>query len=728
MRKITLNVKGMHCASCVAVVEKALKKTPGVSSAVVNLSTEKAQVEYDEAVADVGKLISAVKSKGYGARVSTEADKSIEDLEKRKELEAAKRLLLFSAALAIPALFIGMVFMDRIPYGIYIVFLLATPVQFIGGARFYRGAWAALKNRTSNMDTLVAVGTSAAYFYSVVVMLINPMGGQYFETSAILITFVLTGKYLEAKAKGKTSEAIRKLMDLKPKTATIVRDGVESQIPVDSVQVGDIVVVKPGEKVPVDGVVVSGGSSVDESMITGESIPVEKAVGSSVISSTLNKHGTFQFKATKVGADTMLAHIIRLVEDAQGSRAPIQRFADVVSSYFVPAVILIALFSFGVWYLLFGKTLAFALIIAVSVLVISCPCALGLATPTAIMVGIGRGAGRGILIKSGEALETVHRVDAVVLDKTGTITYGEPSVTDVVVLNGFVEEDVLRFVGSVERGSEHPLADAVVRYVESKGVAFSVVSGFAAVPGHGVSGLVDGRRVLLGNRKLMSDEGVGLSELEGRLASLEDEGKTVVVLSVDGVPAALVAIADTIKDSSKAAVLALKKLEIGVYMITGDNKRTAEAVGRQVGVDTVFAEVLPQDKANYVRDLQLNGKTVAMVGDGINDAPALAQADVGVVMASGTDVAMESGGIVLMKNNLLDVVSAIRLSRMTMSKIRQNMFWALVYNVIGIPVAAGVLYPFTGWLLSPIIAGGAMALSSVSVVTNSLLLKYSKLS
>ncbi|MCX6695047.1 MAG: heavy metal translocating P-type ATPase, partial [Candidatus Altiarchaeota archaeon] len=712
MKKVTLSVKGMHCASCVAVVEGALKNTPGVSDARVNLSTEKAQVEYDDSKVEVSNLISAVKGKGYDARVSTEADKTLEELEKKRELALMSNLLYFSVALALPALLVGMVFMDEIPYGIYVLFLLATPVQFISGARFYRGAWAALKNRTSNMDTLVAVGTSAAYFYSVYVMLTNPMADQYFETAAVLITFVLLGKYLEAKAKGKTSEAIRKLMDLSPKTATVIRDGKEVVVPVESVQVGDVIIVKPGERIPVDGVIISGASSVDESMITGESIPVEKTVGSSVIGSTLNKHGSFQFKATKVGADTTLANIIRLVEDAQGSRAPIQRFADVISSYFVPAVILIALLSFGVWYLLLGKTLAFALIIGVSVLVISCPCALGLATPTAIMVGIGKGASEGVLIKSGEALETAHKVNAIVFDKTGTITKGAPSVTDVVVLNNYIEADVLKLAGSIEKSSEHPLAEAVVDYVERGGVQFSGVSEFTAVPGHGVSGVIDGRMVFLGNRKLMADKGIDASGLESRLSSLEDEGKTVVILAVDGVPAALIAIADTLKESSKDAVSELSKLGIDVYLITGDNKRTAAAVGRQVGIQNVFAEVLPQDKVNYVRDLQARGRKVAMVGDGINDAPAIAQADVGIVMASGTDVAMESGGIVLMKNNPLDVVKAIRLSKATMGKIKQNMFWALIYNVVGIPVAAGVFYPFTGWLLSPIIAGGAMALSS----------------
>ncbi|MDD5112256.1 MAG: heavy metal translocating P-type ATPase [Candidatus Altiarchaeota archaeon] len=727
MKKVNLNVKGMHCASCVTLVEKALNKTEGVNSASVNLSTEKAQVEYDESKTDVSKLISAVKGRGYDARVSTEADKTLEELEKRQELENTWKLLLFSVLLALPAAVIGMVFMESIPYAIFILFALATPVQFISGARFYRGAWAALKNRSSNMDTLVAVGTSAAYFYSVYVMLTNPMADQYFETSAVLITFVLAGKYLEAKAKGKTSEAIRKLMDLSPKTANVVRDGRESVIPVEQVVVGDVIIVKPGEKIPVDGVIVSGASSVDESMVTGESIPVEKTVGSLVIGSTLNKHGSFRMKATKVGSETMLAGIIRLVEDAQGSKAPIQRFADLVSGYFVPAVILIALSSFGFWYFIAGKSLAFSLIIAVSVLVISCPCALGLATPTAIMVGVGKGAAEGILIKSGEALETAEKVNALIFDKTGTITKGAPEVTDVMPVGDAGINDIMLYAASIEKNSEHPLAESIVRYAASLGIELKEVLEFNAIPGHGVYGVIGGRSVLLGNRKLMEDKSIPFTEHEARMQSVEDDGKTAVLLALDGRLAAVIAIADTIRPESVEAVKRLEECKVSVYLITGDNKRTAGAIARQAGIKNVYSEVLPEEKAKYVKRLQNEGRKVAMVGDGINDAPALAQADVGIVMASGTDVAMESGSVVLMRNSPLDVVKAISLSRLTMGKIRQNMFWALVYNVVGIPVAAGLLYPFNGWLLSPIIAGAAMALSSVSVVTNSLLLKYRRL-
>lgn len=726
MDKTKLAIKGMHCASCVTVVERALKKTDGVSGARVNLATETAEVEYDKNKVSIQQLIEAVKKRGYIASVSMAVDKSVVELEKKQEIANLRKVLYFSIALSVPAFLLGMVFMD-VPYRIYLLFLLATPVQFIAGARFYRGAWAALKNKSSNMDTLVVVGTTVAYAYSVYIMLTKPMADQYFETAAVLITFVLTGKFLELNAKGKTGEAIRKLMDLAPKTATVIRDGIESIIPIEDVKVNDMIIVKPGEKIPVDGLVVSGNSSVDESMITGESIPVEKIEGSNVIGSTINKHGTFTFKATKIGSDTALAQIIKLVEEAQGSRAPIQRFADVISSYFVPAVIIIALAAFALWFVYFGKPLPFSLEIAVAVLVISCPCALGLATPTAIMVGVGKGATNGILIKSGDSLEAAKKINAVIFDKTGTLTLGKPEVTDVSIAEGFKEADVLKWAGSIEKASEHPLADAVVSYVQGKGIEFDKVTKFSAVPGHGVQGIIGKKEVLFGNRKLMQSRSIDVSALEKQLVELEDDGKTAVILAVDKKPAAVIAIADTIKESAKDAIAQLKKMKIRVYMITGDNKRTAQAVAKKIGVDKVFAEVLPQDKAAYVKDLQEDGKRVAMVGDGINDAPALAQAELGIAMSSGTDVAMESGGIVLMKNDPVDVVRAIKLSKATMSKIKQNMFWALIYNVVGIPIAAGVLYYYNGWLLNPIIAGGAMALSSVSVVTNSLLLKYKKI-
>jgi Cu+-exporting ATPase len=727
MTRATLRVTGMHCSNCVLSVTNALRKLPGVVDAKVNLGTERALVEFDGSKTGTAQMIAAIKDLGFDAKVSTEADKSREDLEKSKEFMRMRNTLLFSLIFAVPAAVVGMFLMGSVPYAIYLLFVLATPVQFIAGAAFYRGAWSALKNRTSNMDTLIALGTSAAYFYSVAVMLTDPMADQYFETSAVLITLVLVGKYLEAQARGKTSEAIVKLMDLKPKEATVLRANKEILVPVDDVVVGDILVVKPGERIPVDGVIISGGSSVDESMVTGESLPTEKSVGSMVIGSTMNAHGSFSFEAKRVGADTVLAQIIRLVEEAQGSKAPIQRFADKVSSYFVPAVVSVAMLSFLLWYLVFAKSLAFALIIAVSVLVISCPCSLGLATPTAIIVGIGRGAGAGILIKSGEALESAQKVDAVVFDKTGTLTAGQPKVIDFIVLSPFREEDTLRLAGSIEQGSEHSLADAIVEHVRRKNVVMAQVAGFSAYPGLGVFASIDGKDILLGNRSLLSKQGVDTSVLETQLSSLEDEGKTVVVLSVAGKPAAIISVADTLKDSAARAVAELKGLGQEIYLMTGDNERTGKAVGIALGIEKIFAQVLPEDKAAYVKKLQSEGRKVAFVGDGINDAPALAQADVGIVMSSGTDVAMEAGSIILMRNDPADVPKAIRLSRATMAKIKQNMFWALIYNTLGIPVAAGIFYPYTGWLLNPMIAAAAMAGSSVSVVSNSLLLRYKKI-
>ncbi len=727
MKTVNLKVTGMHCASCSTLVSKGLNKTDGVIEANVNLSSEKAHIEYDEDKIEVAGLIDVVKSRGYGATVSTEADRTVEDLERKKEIKNSKRMLAFSVILAIPAFLLGMVFME-FPNRVFLLFLLATPIQFIAGSRFYRGAWAALKNGTSSMDTLIAIGTSAAYFYSLAIMLSPILGGpnlgheQYFETSAVLITLVLFGKYLEENAKGKTSEAIRKLMDLTSKTATVIRDGVESVIPVEEVVTGDIIIVKPGEKIPVDGRIVSGRSTVDESMITGESVPVDKSEGDNVIGATINGGGSFRFTATKVGADTTLAAIIKLVEDAQGSRAPIQRYADLISSYFVPAIILIALGSFSVWYLIIQQQFTFALVVAVSVLVIACPCSLGLATPTAIMVGIGKGAKEGILIKSGEALETAHKVDAMIFDKTGTLTKGILEATDVVTLGHMDEREILTFTSALERDSEHPLAQALLSYARGKSVEIPNVYEFDS-PGHGVTGWVNHRKALLGGRKFMQEHGVDISAHDGAIGTLEDEGKTAIILALDQHAEGLIAFADVLKESSKEAVSKLNDLGVEVYMITGDNKRTADAIAKKIGITNVFAEVVPKDKADYVKKLQAEGKVVAMTGDGINDAPALAQADVGIVMASGTDVAMESGQIVLMKNDVLDVLKAIKLSKMTLAKIKQNLFWALFYNTLGIPIAAGVFYPLTGMLLDPMMAGGAMALSSVSVVTNSLLLK-----
>ena len=727
MKKLTLKISGMHCVNCATNITKALKNTVGVSSVNVSFASGKAIVEYDEKKTDTAKIIDVIKGLEFSAQVSTEKDRSREDLEDKEELAKMRRMLLFSIVLALPALVIGMFFMQESIYVGYILFLLATPIQFIAGASFYKGAWGALKNKTSSMDTLVALGTSAAYFYSVAILLTAPMKDLYFETSAVLITLVLLGKYLEATARGKTSQAITKLMDLAPKTATVIRDGVESKVPVDEVVVGDNIRVRPGESIPVDGIILEGASSVDESMISGESLPMEKSAGSNVIGSTINKHGTFTFKASKVGSDTVLAQIIRLVEDAQGSKAPVQRFADNVSAYFVPAVVIIAVASFAIWFFVFQKPFDFSLMVAVSVLVISCPCALGLATPTAVIVGIGKGAGNGILIKSGEALETAQKVTAVVFDKTGTLTLGKPKVTDIVALDGRSEEYVLGYAASIESSSEHPLADAIVEHAKHKKIKLSHLTDFTAIPGLGVSGKVGHEKVFLGNRSLLEKEKIDITNLEERVSTLEKEGKTAMLLSIGHKPAGIIAVADTLKESSRKAIAELKDLGIEVYMITGDNKRTGEAIAKTVGIKKVFSEVLPEDKAKHIKTLQKDGKIVAMVGDGINDAPALVQSDVGIAMSSGTDVAIESGGIVLMKNDPQGVVKAIRLSKQTMNKIKQNMFWALIYNALGIPVAAGVLYPYTGWLLSPIIAGAAMAFSSVSVVTNSLTLKYKKI-
>ena len=724
MKKVKLKISGMHCASCVTTISRRLNKTGGVQKASVNLANEKAYIEYDEQKVDIPQLIEIVKGSGFDARVSTDADKKSEEVEKARMEKNSKIMLIFSIILAVPAFLLGMVFMD-FPYRTYILFLLATPIQFIAGARFYKGAWASAKNHTTNMDTLIVIGTTAAYFYSVVQMLSDPNAEQYFETSAVLITFVLVGKYLEDRAKGKTSAAIQKLMELGSKTALVERDGEIIELPIEEVVVGDIITVKPGQKIPVDGKIISGGSTVDESMITGESMPVKKNVGDNAIGSTINKHGNIKVEATKIGQDTMLAQIIKLVEDAQGSKAPIQRYADTISSYFVPAVIAIAIISSTIWFGL-GYPFAFALTIGVSVLVISCPCALGLATPTAIMVGIGKGAQEGILIKSGEALETAQDIDTVIFDKTGTLTEGKPRVTDTKIYSG-TEQTALYYAVSIESASEHPLADAVVEKGRTEGIEKAKAQEFNALVGLGVSAKVDGHKVLLGNRKLIGENNIDFSVALDDMEKLETQGKTVVLLSVDDTFTAVYAIADVLKKNSVEAITKFKKMGIKTIMLTGDNSRTAKAIGAECMVDEVIAEVLPKDKADKVKEIVESGRKVAMVGDGINDAPALAQSNVGIVMASGTDVAIESGQIILMKNDPLDIVKSIKLSKAVMSKIRQNLFWAFIYNILGIPIAAGALFALGGPLLNPMMAGGAMALSSVSVVTNSLLLKRKKI-
>ena len=730
MKKTVLRISGMHCASCATLITKALVKTPGVKSANVNYAAAKATIDFDEAAIDERKLMGVVASKGYKAEPAS-SDPHADHMKGQDHIRHYKKLFLISLMFALPAFLIGMFFMMdglffigyEVPFANVLLWFLATPVQFYVGWSFYQGTWSALKNKSANMDTLIALGTTAAYFFSVYAVLAG-LEQQYFEISAILITLVILGKWLEALATGKTSEAIQKLMGIAPKTAIVMRNGKEVKIPIEEVLVGDLILVRPGEKIPVDGIVMSGASAVDESMVTGESIPVEKIKGSTIIGGTVNKNGSLRFKATKVGKDTMLSHIIQLIEDAQGRKAPIQRFADIISSYFVPIVIALSVLTFGIW-LYVGKTFSFALLTAIAVVVIACPCALGLATPTAIMVGTGKGARSGILIKGGDVLETTHKVKYIIFDKTGTLTKGKPEVTDLIPFEKYKADEVLRLAASLEKESEHSLAEAIVKAAQGKKLKVEKISLFKAIPGEGVTARIKSTVYYLGNEKLMTRFKVKMNVLTQK-KELELQGKTVMVLGAKGKVIGLVAVADTVKETSKLAVEQLKRLGVAVFMMTGDNERTAKAIAAQVGISNVFAEVMPQEKAEYVKKLQARGK-VAMVGDGVNDAPALAQADVGIAMGSGTDVAMETGDIVLMRNDLLDVPKAIKLSKMTIKKIKQNMFWALFYNVLGIPIAAGVLFPFTGWLLSPIIAGGAMALSSVSVVTNSLLLKYKKL-
>ena len=727
-KEVTFSIRGMHCASCSNIITRALTKTEGVESAVVNYSTEKANVTFDGNILEED-LIKIIEKKGYKASVAKDLQQ-----EKKKKLEeilSLKKSFLISLVLSLPAFLIGMIFMEdgmlyfgiMVPYAVIILFLLSTPVQFWIGWRFYKGTFAALKNKNANMDSLIAIGTSAAYFYSVYSVFVLKSDVQYFEVSAVLITFVMMGKWLEARAKGKMSEAIEKLISLSPKTAIVVKKGKEVKVSVDELAAGDIIIVKPGEKIPVDGIITEGNSSIDESMVTGESIPIDKAKGSLVIGGTLNKHGSFRFKATKVGADTTLSHIIKLIEDAQAKKAPIQRFADNVSSYFVPIVIVISIVTFAVWYYLLSSTFTFALINAVSVLVIACPCALGLATPTAILVGTGLGAKQGILIKGGDSLENAHKVRHVIFDKTGTITKGKPEVTDIISLKSG-EKEIIQIAASMEKNSEHSLAESILNKAKLMNLKLDSPSGFLAISGKGITASVKNKKYYLGNSKLVKKS---LSnEIKNKINSLQDQGKTVVMLASDKNVLGIIAIADTIKDSAVETIKQLHSMKIETYMITGDNERAAKAIAKQVGIKNVFAEVMPKDKSDYVKKLQKKGK-VAMVGDGINDAPALAQADIWIAMGSGTDVAIETGNIVLMRNDLMDVPAAFRLSRITMSKIKQNMFWAMFYNVMGIPIAAGVLYPLTGMLLSPMLAGGAMALSSVSVVTNSLLLKNKRL-
>nr|WP_100013009.1 heavy metal translocating P-type ATPase [Lentibacillus sediminis] len=724
MENTELDVFGMTCAACSTRIEKVLNKQAGVQSANVNLTTETASVEYNPGLADLKGIIDKIKNMGYDAKPKAEAAEK--KTHKEKQIKNMKTKLIISAVLSAPLLITMLVhlFNMSIPaifMNPWFQFALATPVQFIIGWQFYVGAYKNLRNGGANMDVLVALGTSAAYFYSLYEALKtigNPgyMPHLYFETSAILITLILFGKYLEARAKGQTTNALSSLLNLQAKEARVIRNGEESLIPVQEVAVGDRLVVKPGEKIPVDGMVVKGRTSIDESMITGESIPIEKDVEATVIGSTINKNGSIEMEATKVGKDTALASIVKVVEDAQGSKAPIQRLADVISGYFVPIVVGIAILTFIVW-ISFVQPGQFepALVAAIAVLVIACPCALGLATPTSIMVGTGKGAENGILFKGGEHLERTHELNAIVLDKTGTITKGKPEVT-----NFTGDQETLQLLASAEKGSEHPLAEAIVAYATENDIALGEVDEFNAVPGHGIEAVISGSEILVGNRKLMQDHQVDVGGAEQELIDYEEQGKTAMLIAVDRAYRGIVAVADTIKETAPQAISELKEQGLEVIMLTGDNERTAQAIAKQVGIDQVIAQVLPEEKADKVKEIQLQGKKVAMVGDGVNDAPALAIADIGIAIGTGTEVAIEAADITILGGELLLIPKAIKISHATIRNIRQNLFWAFGYNTAGIPVAA------IG-LLAPWVAGAAMALSSVSVVTNSLRLKRVKI-
>jgi Cu+-exporting ATPase len=743
MEKVTLPVHGMSCASCVKKVENAISGLEGVVRASVNFATERATVQYIPGAVSLEDFRNAVKEAGYEILETETVEKEgILDREKaarEAEYGKLKRKLFIGIALVIPIFLLaywkalGLANLHDLNQEVsfFLQLLFQTPVQFWVGRQFYVGAWKSAKHGSADMNTLIAVGTSAAYLYSVLATffphLFSAQGltaGVYFDTAGAIIILILLGRLLEARAKGQTSEAIKKLVGLRAKTARVLRDGRETDIPAEDVRIGDLVVVRPGEKIPVDGIVKGGHSSVDESMVTGESIPVEKHAGDEVIGATINKTGTFKFEASKVGKDTMLAQIIKMVEEAQGSKPPIARLADIIAGYFVPAVIGIAIITFIVWYF-YGPSpaLTYAVLNFVAVLIIACPCALGLATPTSIMVGTGKGAENGVLIRGGEALETAHKINTVVIDKTGTLTKGEPSVTDIVAYNGYEKREILRYAASAEKGSEHPLGEAIVNRALEENISLIDPGDFNAVAGHGIEATLGEKALLMGNAKFMKDRGIQLEELDKKAEELSDQGKTPMFVALDQNPAGIIAVADTLKENSKESVEALHKMHIEVVMITGDNRRTAEAIAMQIGVDRVLSEVLPEGKAHEVKKLQAEGKKVAMVGDGINDAPALMQADVGIAIGTGTDVAMESADITLISGDLKGVLTAIALSKATIRNIRQNLFWAFAYNTILIPVAAGVLFPFFGILLNPIFAAAAMGLSSVTVVSNALRLR-----
>lgn len=731
--KVEFDISGMTCAACATKIEKRITKMDGVSSATVNFALETLTANYDGSQTSPNEMMANVKKMGYELIPKTDGKDKMDH--KEQEIKKQYRKFIFSTILTLPLLwtmvahfeFLSFLYLPEILMNPWVQLALATPVQFIVGAQFYKGAFTSLRNKSANMDVLVALGTSAAYFYSLYLsfewMAAGSVGHPelYFEASAVIITLIVLGKLFEVRAKGKTSQAIQKLLGLQAKTARVLKDGVEQEVPIEEVVAGDVILVKPGEKIPVDGEILTGQSAIDESMITGESIPVDKVPGNTVIGATINKNGSLQIKATNVGKDSALSQIVKVVEEAQGSKAEIQRLADKISGVFVPIVVGIAILTFFIWY--FAVTpgdFRSSLIPTISILVIACPCALGLATPTSIMAGSGRAAEMGLLFKGGEHLENTRSIDTVVLDKTGTVTKGQPALTDVIVSKGFVEQDVLQVVASAENQSEHPLAQAIVTGVREKGVELIEVDAFNALPGYGIEAEVDGKTVLAGTRKLMRSRDVALGQIEATMERMENEGKTAMLIAIDGKLAGVVAVADTVKETSKEAIQRMQELGLDVIMLTGDNQQTAEAIGRQVGLTHIIAEVLPDQKSDKIKELQAQGKKVAMVGDGINDAPALAMADIGMAVGTGTDIAIEAADITLMRGDLNSVADAFIMSRKTMRNIKQNLFFAFFYNTVGIPVAA------IG-LLAPWVAGAAMAFSSVSVVLNALRLQRVKL-
>jgi len=732
---LDLKVVGMDNPHCLGTVKGALDRLEGITAKELFVN-EKAKIDFDPAVISKEKIFQTIRDAGYTPLEETVGTLDREKEAREREVRVLKFKFIFSSLLGLPLVILTMGPLVGIPvphiaarWESLLQFLLATPILLVNYQFYTRGLLAVIKTRMATMDTLVALGTGAAWAYSTAVMIAIWAGKSaysaenlYFEVAGLLIVFILMGKWLEAIAKGKTSEAIKSLMGLQAKTAFVVRNGQEMEIPIEEVHTGDEVLVKPGQKIPVDGIIIDGYSAVDESMLTGESIPVEKTVGDEVVGATMNKTGSFRFRATKVGKDTALAQIIKLVEEAQGSKAPIQALADLISAWFVPAVVVLALLAFGIW-MLTGQSFIFALTVFITVLIIACPCALGLATPTAVMVGTGLGAKNGVLIKSAEALQMAHKIDTIVFDKTGTLTKGEPELTDVVTYGEWGSDQVLQLAASVEKYSEHPLGEAIVNGAVARDLELTPPEDFHSITGKGVEGVVSGRKVIIGNRTYFAEMGLDLEGPDEAMAELENLGKTAMIVGIDGEIAGILAVADTLKEQSLAAVEALKKMGKEVIMITGDNRRTGEAIAKQVSITRVLSEVLPQDKSEEIKKIQNSGHKVGMVGDGINDAPALTQADIGIAIGSGTDVAIESGDIVLIKDDIRDVVMAMDLSSFTMRKIKQNLFWAFIYNTLGLPIAAGVLYPFTGFLLSPIIAGAAMAFSSVSVVSNSLLMR-----